>query len=75
MNILNLCNNFVKEYLSVENIIFNMVLFERFYEDNPINILTINSLKEIEKELNNKNEYNEKEKSIDNLTILKIIKK
>ena len=48
MKILNLCDEFVKEYLSADNIIFNSILFERYYKDNRI----INSkLKQIEKEL------------------------
>ena len=48
MKILNLCDEFVKEYLSADKIIFNSILFERYYKDNRI----INSkLKQIEKEL------------------------
>ena len=48
MKILNLCDEFVKEYLSADNIIFNSILFERYYKDNRI----INSkLKQIEKAL------------------------
>ena len=52
MKILNLCDEFVKEYLSADNIIFNSILFERYYKDNPIiNSKENEKLKQIEKEL------------------------
>jgi hypothetical protein len=51
MKILNLCNDLVEEYLSAENIIFNSILFERFYEDNPINVNETQNLKELENEM------------------------
>jgi len=52
MKILNLCDEFVKEYLSADNIIFNSILFESYYKDNPIiNIKENVKLKQIEKEL------------------------
>ena len=51
MKILNLCNDLVQEYLSAENIIFNSILFERFYEDNPINVNETQILKELENEM------------------------
>ena len=56
MKILNLCKDLVSEHLSAENIIFNSILFERFYEDNPINVKDMPSLKELENEMfeNNK---------------------
>ena len=56
MKILNLCNNFVLEYLSAENIIFNSILFESFYEDNPIKLKSNQYLKEIENEIFSDNE-------------------
>ncbi len=56
MKILNLCNNFVLEYLSAENIIFNSILFESFYEDNPIKLESNQYLKEIENEIFSDNE-------------------
>ena len=60
MKILNLCSHFIKTYLSAENIIFNMLLFESYYKDNPIK-LNINSyLDKIEK-------ATEKENSIEEL--------
>ena len=60
MKILNLCNEFVREYMSAENLIFNPILFEKFYEENPIlNIQQIEGLKEIEKEIYNYNDENE----------------
>ena len=51
MKILNLCNDFVQNYLSAENIIFNMILFENYYKDNPIKIKKNSYLSEIEKEI------------------------
>ena len=60
IRILNLCNEFVREYMSAENLIFNSILFEKFYEENPIrNIQQIEGLKEIEKEIYNYNDENE----------------
>ena len=60
LRILNLCNEFVREYMSTENLIFNSILFEKFYEENPIqNIQQIEGLKEIEKEIYNYNDENE----------------
>ena len=51
MKILNLCNEFVQNYLSAENIIFNMVLFENYYKENPIRIISNYHLDQIEKEI------------------------
>ena len=52
MKILNLCNQFVIEHMSAENLIFNSILFEKYYEENPIrNLLHIAGLKEVEEEL------------------------
>jgi hypothetical protein len=60
MKILKLCDNFVKEYLSADNIIFNSILFERYYKDNPINDIQKNEkIKEIETELYNYNDEDE----------------
>ena len=62
MKILNLCNNFVREHMSAENLIFNSILFEKYYEENPIrNFHHIEGLKEIEKELYNYSDDNENE--------------
>ncbi len=36
MKILNLSSDFVKTYLSAENIIFNMILLESYCKENPI---------------------------------------
>ena len=51
MKILNLCNDFVQDYLSSENIIFNMILFESYYKDNPIMLKENSYLKKIEYEI------------------------
>ena len=60
MRILNLCNKFVREHMSAENLIFNSILFEKFYEENPIrNFQQMEDLKEIEKEIYNYNDENE----------------
>ena len=49
MKILNYCSDFVKTYLSAENIIFNMILFESYYKNNPIKYNIINPyLKQID---------------------------
>ena len=53
MKILNLCDNFVRDYLSADNIIFNMLLFEQYYEENPIPFKTIKYLKELNLETEN----------------------
>lgn len=51
MKILNLCNDFIQNYLSAENIIFNMILFENYFKDNPIKIKKNTYLNQIEKEI------------------------
>ena len=51
MKILNICNDFVMKYLSAENIIFNNILFEKFSEENRIDISKIRIFKDIEKEM------------------------
>jgi len=60
MKILNLCNDFVQNYLSAENIIFNMILFESNNEENPIkfkeNCYLNKILNEIEPDFFNENE-------------------
>ena len=62
LRILNKCNEFITEHMSAENLIFNSILFEKYYEDNPIrNIENIEGLKEIEEELYNYNCDDEKE--------------
>ena len=62
MRILNKCNEFITEHMSAEHLIFNSILFEKYYEDNPIrNIENIEGLKEIEEELYNYNSDDEKE--------------
>ena len=59
IKILNLCNKFVQEHMSAENLIFNSTLFESYYEENPIRNIHNEDLKEIEKELYNYNDENE----------------
>ena len=51
MRILNLCSDFIKTYLSAENIIFNMILFENYYKDNPIRFNENFYLNQIDKEI------------------------
>ena len=51
MRILNLCSDFVQTYLSAENIIFNMILFESYYKNNPIKYNTNSFLNKIDKEI------------------------
>ena len=71
MKILNLCSDFVKTYLSAENIIFNMILFESYYKNNPIKYEKNSYLKQINMEIkddiiedeNNEEEINEEEKN------------
>ena len=53
--ILNLCSDFIRTYLSVENIIFNMILFENYYKENPIKYNYNSYLNNIDKEIENKN--------------------
>ena len=64
MKILNLCNDFVQNYLSAENIIFNMILFENYYKDNPIKIKKNSYLNDIEKEID-PDDFNEDLKLLD----------
>ena len=59
MKILNTCNDFVMKYLSAENIIFNNILFEKFYEENYIDISKIKILCDIENEMFNHDDNNE----------------
>ena len=62
LRILNKCNEFITEHMSAEHLIFNSILFEKYYEDNPIrNIENIEGLKEIEEELYNYNCEDKKE--------------
>jgi len=55
MKILNLCSDFVQTYLSAENIIFNMILFENFYKDNPIKFTENSYLNKIDKDIESEN--------------------
>jgi len=59
MKILNTCNDFVMKYLSAENIIFNNILFEKFYEENYIDISKIKIFNVIENEMFNHDNNNE----------------
>ena len=64
MKILNLCSDFIKTYLSAENIIFNMLLFENYYKDNPIKVNINSYLDKIDKAIEKENiieELKEKE--------------
>jgi hypothetical protein len=58
LKILNLCSDFVRTYLSAENIIFNMILFENYYNDNPIKYMNNSYLNKIDKEIENKEKNN-----------------
>ena len=58
LKILNLCSDFVRTYLSAENIIFNMILFENYYNDNPIKYMNNYYLNKIDKEIENKEKNN-----------------
>ena len=62
MKILNLSNNDVMDYLSVDNIIFNMMLLENFCKDNHVNILKDNKLQILENEIFYK-EVNQEDKN------------
>ena len=62
MKILNLCNDFVENYLSAENIIFNMILFESYYKENPINFKENFYLSKIQNEIE-PDFYDENEKT------------
>ena len=67
MKILNLCDNFVKEYLSADNIIFNSILIESYFKENSFDRTKQNIiLKEIEKEIFNieKEIYNSNQEDI-----------
>ena len=55
MKILNLCSHFIKTYLSAENIIFNMLLFESYYKDNPIKVNINSYLDKIDKAIEKEN--------------------
>ena len=80
MKILNLCSDFVHTYLSAENIIFNMILFESYYQDNPIKLNENTYLKKIYKEIENEKiiekeesddiEKNEEEKKEENASLI-----
>ena len=80
MKILNLCSDFVHTYLSAENIIFNMILFESYYKDNPIKLNENTYIKKIYKEIENEKiiekeesddiEKNEEEKKEENASLI-----
>ena len=55
LKILNLCSDFIKTYLSAENIIFNMILFENYYKDNTIKININSYLDKIDKAIGKEN--------------------
>ena len=65
MKILNLCSDFVQTYLSAENIIFNMILFENFYKDNPIKFTENSYLNKIDKDIENENIIKEEKENIE----------
>ena len=64
MRILNLCSDFVQTNLSAENIIFNMLLFESYYKDNPIKLKNNSFLNQINKDIGN-DEISEEEENDD----------
>ena len=61
MKIINLCSDFVQTYLSAENIIFNMLLFESYYSDNPIKFNKNSYINKIDNEIENENIYEDEE--------------
>jgi len=66
MRLLNLFSDFVQTNLSAENIIFNMLLFESYYKDNPIKFKKYSFLNQINKVIeNDKNLCEEEEESDD----------
>ena len=65
MKILNSCSDFVESYLSAENIIFNMILFENFYKDNPIKYYNNPFLNKIDLEIE-ENMFGDKENKEEN---------
>ena len=64
MRILNLCSDFVQTNLSDENIIFNMLLLESYYKDNPIKLKNNSFLNQINKDIGN-DEISEEEENDD----------
>ena len=62
MRILNLCSDFIQTNLSAENIIFNMLLFESYYKDNPIKLKNNSFLNQINKDIGNDEISEEEEK-------------
>ena len=71
MKILNLSSDFVKKYLSAENIIYNMILFENYYKNNDIQFSKNSYLNQIEKEIESEliedeNKEEEKKEKLEN---------
>ena len=65
MRLLNLFSDFVQTNLSAENIIFNMLLFESYYKDNPIKFKKYSFLNQINKVIENDENLCEEEEESD----------
>ena len=65
MRLLNLFSDFVQTNLSAENIIFNMLLFESYYKDNPIKFKKYSFLSQINKAIENDENLSEEEEERD----------
>ena len=63
MKILNSCSDLVETYLSAENILFNMILFENYYKENPITYNENSYLNKIYLEIEDQNIFGDNEKN------------
>ena len=61
IKILQICSDFIQTYLSAENIIFNILLFESYYNNNPIKLSSNYYLSKINMEIENKEIFGEDE--------------
>ena len=79
MKILNSCSNLVETYLSAENIIFNMILFENYYKNNYIKYNNNYYLNQIDSNIdgnifeNEKKDEQKNEKKDDNDKMINLI--
>ena len=65
IKILQICSDFIQTYLSAENIIFNILLFESYYNNNPIKLSSNYYLNKINMEIENKEIFGEDENEED----------
>ena len=65
IKILQICSDFIQTYLSAENIIFNILLFESYYKNNPIKLSSNYYLNKINMEIENKEIFGEDENEED----------